>query len=315
MPEGSRMQVDDGHLDVRGLPVWERPGHVFERFDQLLLGGSVTFVTEFEPRGLAGRFEQQRPGQARIESIRVADAEWRITLTRLEMERGALSITSVLRRCSVFAGLDDAARSRLASGARERTILRGQPLVEEGDEFPYLGIVWEGVLAVSTTNFGRTRTFYEIFPFEIFGDVELFDHGLALGRMVGLSKSVRCVLLPREAVRQSSMNRPEIVFNIATVCAQRTRTLAEALSAQGAQPIVQRVASVLLPYSTPDRGLAPATAPLPSMTQSQLASAAGTVKEVAARAIAELEMHGALRRERGHIRYLDRTRLLEFARR
>ncbi len=309
------MMVDAGHLDVRGLPVWERPGRVFERFDHLSLGGSVTFVTEFEPRGLAGRFEQQRPGQARVESIRVADAEWRITLTRLEMERGALSVASVLRRCSVFAGLDDAARSRLASVARERTIHRGQSLAEEGDEFPFLGIVWEGVLAVSTTNLGRMRTFYEVFPFEIFGDVELFDHGLAMGRLVGLSKVVRCVLLPREAVRQLGVSRPEILLGIATVCAQRTRALAEALSAQGTQPIVQRIASVLLPYSAPDRGLSPAMAPLPSMTQSQLASAAGTVKEVAARAIAELETNGALRRERGHIRYLDRTRLLEFARR
>ncbi|MDQ2991463.1 MAG: DUF2249 domain-containing protein, partial [Candidatus Eremiobacteraeota bacterium] len=231
---------------------------MFERFDHLALGGSVRFVTEFEPRGLAGRFEQQRPGQARVEARRVADAEWHVTLTRLEIERGALTVASVLRRCAVFAGLDDDARSRLASLARERTILRGRALVEEGEDFPFLGIVWEGVLAVSTTNFGRMRTFYEVFPFEIFGDVELFDHGLAIGRMTGLSKAVRCVLLPREAVRQLGVNRTDILLNIATVCAQRTRTLAEALSAQGTQSIVQRVAAVLLPYSAPDRGLVPA---------------------------------------------------------
>jgi hypothetical protein len=47
------------------------------------------------------------------------------------------------------------------------------------------------------------------------------------------------------------------------------------------------------------------------MTQSQVAASAGTVKEVAARAIAELERLQALRRERGHIRYLDRTKLLQ----
>jgi hypothetical protein len=47
------------------------------------------------------------------------------------------------------------------------------------------------------------------------------------------------------------------------------------------------------------------------MTQTQVAAAAGTVKEVAARAIADLERVQALRRERGHIRYLDRAKLLE----
>ena len=66
-----------------------------------------------------------------------------------------------------------------------------------------------------------------------------------------------------------------------------------------------------MPYAVPERGLHPALAPLPTMTQAQVAASAGTVKEVAARAIAELERVQALRRERGHIRYLDRTQLLE----
>jgi len=50
------------------------------------------------------------------------------------------------------------------------------------------------------------------------------------------------------------------------------------------------------------------------MTQSQIAAAAGTVKEVAARAIAELDERGLLRRERGHIRFLDRQGLVELLR-
>jgi hypothetical protein len=60
--------------------------------------------------------------------------------------------------------------------------------------------------------------------------------------------------------------------------------------------------------------LAPAIAPLPNMTQSQIAASAGTVKEVAARAIAELERQGLLKRERGHIRYLNRQGLTDFVR-
>jgi CRP-like cAMP-binding protein len=309
------MALEESVIDVRGMPVWERPGRVFERFDALPLGGRLTFVTEYEPRGLAGRIEAQRPGQSRVEALRVADSEWRVTLTRLEHERSTPTVASALRRCSVFADLDDVARARLIAVSRERTLHKGEMLIEEGDDFPYLGIVWEGVLAISSMNAGRRRSFYEIFPFEIFGDVELFDHGLAMGRIVALSKVTRCLFLPREAVRQLGVSRPEILFAIATVCAQRTRSLAESLAAQGTQPIVHRLAAVLLPYSMPDRGLTPAMPPLSSMTQTQLASAAGTVKEVAARAIAELESHGALKRERGHIRYLDRSRLLEYARR
>ena len=309
------MLLEESCIDVRGLPVWDRPGRVFERFDGLPLGASLTFVTEYEPRGLAGRIEQLRPGQARVQALRAGDAEWRVTLTRVERERSTPSVASVLRRCPVFAGLDEATRTQLAAMSRVSTLRKAQVLAEEGDDFPYVGVVWEGVLAVSVTRVGRMRTFYEAFPFEIVGDVELFDRGSSFGQIVSLSKMTRVVLLPREAVRQLCIANPEVLFGVATVNAQRTRSLAEALAAQATQPIVHRIASVLLPYSTPDRGLAPALAPLPSMTQTQLASAAGTVKEVAARAIAELETQGALLRERGHIRYLDRTRLLELAHR
>ena len=310
-----RMIADTSDIDVRGLPVWERPGRVFDRFDRLALGSKLTFVTEYEPRGLATRIEMQRPEQARVETIRIADDQWHVTLTRLELERSTPSVASLLRRCSVFTSLDDVARARLAASARERVVSRGETLVDEGADFPYLGIVWEGVLSSSSSTMGRIRTFFEYFPFETFGDIEFFDHGLSMGRVTGLSKGTRCVLLPRETVRALGVSHPDVLFAIATVCAQRTRAIAESLAAQGTQPIVHRLASVLLPYSAPERGLSPAMAPLPLLTQTQLASAAGTVKEVAARAIAELESHGALKRERGHIRFLDRTRLLEFARR
>jgi uncharacterized protein (DUF2249 family) len=308
------MVRDTLEIDVRGLPVWERPGIVFEHFDHLPLGATLTFVTEYEPRGLAARIDAQRPAQARVEAIRIADDQWRIGLTRLELEKTVPTVASVLRRCSVFASLDDTARARLAATAREVTVLRGQMLVDEGGEISFLGIVWDGVLATSSTAMGRSRSFFETFPFETFGDVEFFDHGLSMGRVVGLSKATRCVLLPRETVRALGVSHPEVLFAVATACAQRTRSLAESLAAQGTQPILHRLASALLPYSVPERGLSLAMAPLPLMTQSQLAAAAGTVKEVAARAIAELELHGALKRERGHIRFLDRTRLLEYAR-
>ncbi|HVA26600.1 MAG TPA: helix-turn-helix domain-containing protein, partial [Candidatus Baltobacteraceae bacterium] len=58
----------------------------------------------------------------------------------------------------------------------------------------------------------------------------------------------------------------------------------------------------------------PALAPLPNLTQAHIAASAGTVKEVAARAIAELETGGYLLREHGHIRFLDRQKLVDLIR-
>jgi uncharacterized protein (DUF2249 family) len=63
------------------------------------------------------------------------------------------------------------------------------------------------------------------------------------------------------------------------------------------------------PIRPPDAGLSPALEPLQRMTQAELAVTAGTVKEVAARAVAELECVGAIQRVKGHIALVDRQRL------
>ncbi len=56
----------------------------------------------------------------------------------------------------------------------------------------------------------------------------------------------------------------------------------------------------------PDAGLTPSLQPLRRITQTQLAATAGAVKEVAARAVAELEAVGALQRAKGRIALVDR---------
>jgi DNA-binding GntR family transcriptional regulator len=49
------------------------------------------------------------------------------------------------------------------------------------------------------------------------------------------------------------------------------------------------------------------------MSQTELAVIAGTAKEVAARAVAELEAAGVLKRRNGHIALVDREKLKEVA--
>jgi CRP/FNR family cyclic AMP-dependent transcriptional regulator len=303
-------------IDLRGLPVWERPGPVFEAFDRLSVGDTITYVTENEPRGLGTRIEQALSNQMRIEPLRVETDQWRVSLTRVEPSDAPQSQFDVLRRVAVFADLSDRRLERLLPFVREYVVRKGERISTDGDDgIPFLGIVWEGVAALACTPIvGRDRTFYEIFPFEVFGEIELLDGGMAIGDIVAHSKRVRYIGVPHRAIRDIAAEHPDVLFALARSCAQRARSLAEALTAQAGQPIVARVAQALLPYAPADRGMVHAAAPLPTMTQSQLAAAAGTVKEVAARAIADLEERGALRRERGHIRYLNRALLLKIAR-
>ncbi len=299
-------------VDLRTLPVWERPGKIAEVFDHLPVGGSVTVITDNEPRGLAFRVEQIRPHEVLFDHRRTGDREWIVRLTRVAVEHDAPSPAGVLRRAAVFSTLDDDTRTELAAQASLHTMRRGQTIVTENSEWPYLGIVFEGVIALTTGNGnGRPRIFLEMFPYELIGELELFDEAPASGRVIVLSKVARYLRLPRRVVLDVAERNPSLLVAIGRVNAQRRRDHMQALATQSTMPIIARIAHVLVPYAMPERGLSPARSPLPNLTQAQIAAAAGTVKEVAARAIAELEQRDLLKRERGHIRFLDRQGLLD----
>jgi CRP-like cAMP-binding protein len=309
------MIMQSERLDLRMVPVWERPGKVFDLFDSLPAGVGLTLVTNNEPRGLASRLEQGRRHQLVIDPQRVSHNEWLIHITRSTPEPDASGALSVLKRTPVFASVRPDVTEMLAAESTMQVARRGNIIVADNAEWSYIGVVLEGVLASSSgSHYQRQRIFSEIFPFEIFGALELFDDAPASSRISVLSKNARYVRIPREAFIRGGAVDPNLYLACGRVVAQRSRDLMQMLAAQSTMPIIARIAQVLLPFAPPEQGMAPALAPLPTMTQAQIAAAAGTVKEVAARAIAELEQQEALRRERGHIKYLNRSTLIELSR-
>ena len=297
-------------LDLRNLPVWERAATVLEEAGKLAAGEFFEFLTEVDPRALVARLEQLRPDEFRFEQRNVGVGEWRVTLTRSHIDSDSSSLASALRRSSVFAHLDENARAQIIEAMTEQHARKGQIICAEGSGCTSLGLILEGAMAVFVGAGSRERLLFHLSPFETFCEAEFFDGGLSIGRTVVLSKTARYATISFVALREVATRHPEFMISIAAASAQRTRALASELAAQVAQPIIARVAAALLPYAAPEKELHPALPPLPTMTQAQIAAAAGTVKEVAARAIAELERVQALRRERGHIRYLDRSKLL-----
>ncbi len=286
---------------------------VRKALDRLPSGASITLITEQEPRALSSRVTQDRPDRFVVETRRVASRVWQLRLTHRTGETNDRnSSVQHIGRCPAFATLDAGVREELAASALWQTGRRGQTLVAENADWTFIGMVTEGIVA--RANGGgreRERILYEIFPYELFGVAEYFDRGFKMARIAVFSKSARVLKVPWDVVSRVAARYPELTNALGIVMAQRVRILADSLSVQGSLPILGRIARVLLPYAMPERGLVPASTSLSTITQSQIAAAGGTVKEVAARAIAELESRNALRREHGHIRYLDREVLLE----
>jgi CRP/FNR family transcriptional regulator, cyclic AMP receptor protein len=223
-------------------------------------------------------------------------------------------IVRVLENSPPFARMKAPVLERLAAASSFHSARRGRPLQDESVEFPFVCVVAEGVAAVTSGAGSREHIAYELFPNDTYGLASFFDRGTPLGGVIAMTKTTRVVRIPWDTLTEIAREHPDLLFGLGALLAERQRSLTSKLASQATLPIVGRVARVLLPYAMPERGLSPAMQSLASMTQSQIAAAAGTVKEVAARAIAELDDRGLLKRERGHIRFLDRQGLVELMR-
>ena len=307
-------RMEHERVDLRGLPVWERPSRIFEAFDRLPEGRALTFVTENEPRGLSARILQARKHELILTPRCMGEGEWHVTVTRTDVDP-ARTPEVFLARCVPFAQLSIDECARIAAVSTALTARRGQTIVTANEDWPYVGIVCEGVLSLSSGQTAqRERSYYDIFPHEVFGETEFFDRAHAFGRVSVLSKTATYLRIPRDVVLAVGLSQPRVLLALGEIGAQRMRGLAKTLATQATTPILARIAQVLLPYAMPDEGLAQASPTLLGVTQSQIAASAGTVKEVAARAIAELEGRQLLRRERGHIGFLDRQGLVNLVR-
>ena len=291
--------------------MWDRPALVTTALDALDVGGSLTVVAEHHPRTLAASLDRIRPRQALWRYRHVGSGEWLGEMTRVDGDSAEPSALERLRRIRPFAHVDRAVLQHIIDAMDEHEERKGHVVVRENELLSGVGVVWSGSLARSCSGINRDRLLYEYLPFEMFGIVEFFDRGRTMGRIAVISKTARYALIPSRVLRLVSQRNHTLLAALGEVCAQRARLLTDALNAQVSLPIIARVANALLPYAASERGLHAVLAPLPSMTQSQIAAAAGTVKEVAARAIADLEGREALKRERGRIRYLDREKLVE----
>lgn len=300
-------------LDVRSLPTWERHPRIRTTFEALDEGTALTVVTDHEPRPLRFMFEQSYPERFVWLQRQLGIARWEVELRRTSRAQALGSLAAFLRRCPLLCDASTATHHALEKIASEKTFDEAATVVEQDARWPYLGLLRAGTLsAIMGSRTGRDQSLYDILPCETFGDIETLDGGRSIARIIATSAPTSVVLLPAGIVVSTMAKDVAVARSLAAIAAQRTRALAERLSDLSAQPAIARVALAILPYAPPDAGLAPSLEPLRRMTQAQLATIAGTAKEVAARAVAHLEASGAVERARGRIARVDRRKLEDF---
>jgi CRP/FNR family transcriptional regulator len=220
------------------------------------------------------------------------------------------SDVEILRRVAYFRSLPGSELQGLAAACRARALRPGDTLFEEGEPCRGLFIVADGTVAVRQISFrGREQVFHTEGPGATLGEAPLFDRGGYVAAAVALTAG-RVLLLPRPQLIALCQRRPEVALAMLETMAGRVRRFAELVADLAFRPVTERLARHLDALRAGGAGPEIRLA----LTQAQLAARLGTVRELVARALGQLERSGIIARSRSTIVVRDSRRLSALAR-
>jgi CRP/FNR family transcriptional regulator len=226
--------------------------------------------------------------------------------------RAAGADVEALRKVSYFASLPEAELRQLAARCASRRLGRGEALFEEGEACRGLLIVAEGRVEVRQVSLrGREQVFHSEGPGAALGEGPLFDGGGYIASAAAAAPT-RVLLLPRAEVLALCQRRPAVALAMLRALARRVRHFAGIVSDLAFRPVTERLARHL-EASAEGRMARGACIDL-ALTQAQLAARLGTVRELIARAFAQLERAGVIERQRSRVVVRDPERLAALAR-
>ena len=297
-------------LDSRTLPTTNRNVLILEAFDRLPVGGILELNEESDPRALRNEILQQRAGRFSWDARNFGSGRWTIRLERIDEHADNATFLS---HSPPFSNAKATTISELAATVSERSYKPGETIFDEGEMWPYLGFVRSGkVVYTLLSPDGKTHTLGERLTHDSLNESGTFDGGGATTRAEALTDCA-LVLLPREAVMHACRNDAELALGFLTEASQARRRSIDTIADLAFAHVLQRVAKFLLSYAPATTGMARGLPGVENLSQAQIAAAAGTVRDMAARALLRLKNAGAVELDRGRVRAIDRARLEAFA--
>ena len=200
----------------------------------------------------------------------------------------------------------------LAAQCTARNVGSGEAVFEEGEPCRGLLIVADGRVEIRQISLrGREQVFHTEGSGAALGEGPLFDGGGYIASAVALVPT-RLLFLPRAEVLRLCQRRPAVAVAMLKTLARRVRHFAAIVSDLAFRPVTERVARYL--DMTIGEPIEPGTSIELTLTQAQLAARLGTVRELIARAFAQLEENGVISRDRSCVTIRDPARLAALAR-
>ncbi|MBP7962215.1 MAG: Crp/Fnr family transcriptional regulator [Caldilineaceae bacterium] len=219
------------------------------------------------------------------------------------------SIEEILSQVTYLKGLDAEIYAAVAQVASRRRLISGNVIFWEGDACAGLYMVESGTIKVlRMSKDGREQIVHMIHPGETFNDVAALDGGPNPATTIALTDAVVwCV--PRIELERIVHRYPPLAWALIGTMAKRTRQLLGLVEDLSLRSVKSRLAQLLLRQAQANE-----SDDVPRLlTQEEMASRLGTVREMVGRSLRSLATDGVIEFDRHRIVILDADRLAEEA--
>jgi len=212
-----------------------------------------------------------------------------------------------LKSTLYFSELTDPEIDAVSDFIIERSYGKGETITWEGDASNALYFVVSGaVKSFKTSEEGKEQIIEILLPGHSFNDVAVLDAGTSPTGTESMS-SVTTYSITGQDLNRVLKEYPHILPNVIEVLTQKIRTLLELVEDLSFRHVINRIARVLLEYAGEGTGAKP------KLTQQEMASIAGTAREVVGRSLKTLQEDGLIRMERNRLVIADKQALAQMA--
>jgi len=221
----------------------------------------------------------------------------------------SLAKTELWRAVPYLAHLSSDSIGDLSAVASHHRYAQGEMIFIEGDASAGLWLVETGSVKICRyAADGREHILHLAHRGDTFNDVSAMDGGLNPACAVAFTEA-SLWRIAREDLRQVVHRHPELAWALIESIARRARYLVGVVQNLAMRNVKGRLAQLLLEQAeSAEKGASP-----DPLTQEEMASHLGTVREVVGRALRSLAAAGIINMERHQIVIVDRERLREEA--
>lgn len=243
-------------------------------------------------------------------------------------------IGSALKSVQLFAGLDERQIAKLAQYAVPRRARPGELIFVEGDDCEGLYVVFSGAVKIFKQSVqGREQVLTVERTGAVVAELPVFDDGPYPASCKPIEPSVLLFISKRD-FRRSCQEDPELALKVLASVGRRLRRLVTIIEELSFLTVRSRLAALLLDMARSEKGSLPAETPKAKgsaataeaaeparkvapplrvtlkLTQQEIASRIGTVRELVSRNLSRLQAEGIIRID-GHLLVIEDLERLE----